>query len=403
MSADRISNFIEQGLSQAAGSVRDASANYQSDVEQRNAPQLDETCTGRSLQSLREKLVPVGSVRQVWFEHLVPQLQRLEHDRVAAKIAHQKRAGPIKVACIIGAVISFMYFGMLGPFAAAAVYAFLTYETLTKLNQQGQRTKRLLVTAACEIFGFTYHPAADALDPGYKLGAGKTGLMSQFRMLDWARSLKGNRPAHAVCPTPALDVMQRYSLFKKPDRTSFDDGVSGERAGAKFSMIEAHLQRYEGSGKHRRLATVFQGVLIHIEYPRRFLGTTVISRRGKGKRVARKHDLKPVDIVAPAFENRFDVCSDDQTEARFLLTPDRLMRLIALDDYFSGRDLQAVFEDGHLTIAISTPDLFEVGDAWNGLVDQSRFADCLHELGLICDVVDGYLTRDWVQGRLPPA
>ncbi len=104
--------------------------------------------------------------------------------------------------------------------------------------------------------------------PRHKSGTSLTGVLDHIGLSRMAKNMTFAKNAHAICPTPALDAMRRYGLFDKPDRTSFDDGVSGERAGAKFSMIETHLQEYRGSGKHRRLATAFRGVLIHIEYPR---------------------------------------------------------------------------------------------------------------------------------------
>ncbi|HCX11745.1 MAG TPA: hypothetical protein DHU81_15675 [Hyphomonas sp.] len=59
-----------------------------------------------------------------------------------------------------------------------------------------------------------------------------------------------------------------------------------------------------------------------------------------------------------------------------------------------------MFEDGHMTLALEAEDQFEAGSIFKTLVDPRRYASALVELGLVCDLIDGFLTRDWVQGRL---
>ena len=89
-----------------------------------------------------------------------------------------------------------------------------------------------------------------------------------------------------------------------------------------------------------------------------------------------------------------------EDEARALLTPDRMERLIALERHFKGGKLRGIFEDGHMTLALEAPDQFEAGSIFQPLVDPTRFTTALTELGLVCDLIDGFLTRDWVKSRL---
>jgi len=62
--------------------------------------------------------------------------------------------------------------------------------------------------------------------------------------------------------------------------------------------------------------------------------------------------------------------------------------------------LRGIFEDGHMTLALEAENQFEAGSIFKPLVDPRRYASALVELGLVCDLIDGFLTRDWVKGRL---
>ena len=53
-----------------------------------------------------------------------------------------------------------------------------------------------------------------------------------------------------------------------------------------------------------------------------------------------------------------------------------------------------------MTIALEAPNQFEAGSIFKPLVDSERFSSALVELGLVCDMIDGFLTRDWVKDKL---
>ena len=146
--------------------------------------------------------------------------------------------------------------------------------------------------------------------------------------------------------------------------------------------------------------TTFQGLLFHIQYPDRFLGRTLIARQGWWKGFFGDKSLQKVDLVAKELEDNFTIYSNDQVEARALLTPDRMERLIALERHFKGGKLRGIFEGDHLTLALEADDQFEAGSVWKPLVDPDRYISALTEIGLVCDVIDGFLTREWVKDKL---
>ena len=75
-------------------------------------------------------------------------------------------------------------------------------------------------------------------------------------------------------------------------------------------------------------------------------------------------------------------------------------RLIALERHFQGGKLRGIFEDGHMTIALEAGNQFEAGSIFKPLVDPDRFIQTLTEIGLVCDMIDGFLTREWYKDRI---
>lgn len=377
-----------------------------------NPQKLSDALVGApSLEVLSAKRPEFAHVPKVWSDVLRPELARRESDRKEAIRTAITRscigAGlPIFVAILL-AISSLMSFNMMFPgimFVIILFAAVVSGPAWIRVFTMKSQTKQLVLAAACEPFGFSYdtlHPdlsgvedfrslmqRATELSAAYSAGSGKT-VPTPFGMISTG---SGNG---IKAPTPAYEVLKAAKLLPSHSRRKFEDMISGERAGAKFVLVEARL---ETGGKNS--TTVFQGILAHVEYPERFLGRTVMARSGWWKRGRDAGDLKRVDLISRELEDAFTVYSTDQVEARALLSPDRMERLIALERHFSGGKLRGVFEDGHMTLALEADDQFEAGSIFQTLVDPRRYASALVELGLVCDLIDGFLTRDWVRGRL---
>lgn len=175
-----------------------------------------------------------------------------------------------------------------------------------------------------------------------------------------------------VDPGGEFEAARRYGLVPGYDRSSFEDNWFGQIEGHDFSLYEAHLEERRGSGKNRRTVTVFRGAIIRMQFGRSFHSTTLLQRAGKHKKwfglggrkdkVSFKgHELAYVDQVHPAFEDVFEVWTDDQVEARVLVHPTYVEHLIALERAFDGDAVRALFSKGEVVIAVQSKDLFESG------------------------------------------
>lgn len=155
------------------------------------------------------------------------------------------------------------------------------------------------------------------------------------------------------------------SYNKNDEKT--EDYVRGFHQGVGLELFEAKMWR--GSGKHRK--QVFSGMFVKLLMNKSFQGHTVVKSDG-GKLMNFLSDkaskLDNVRLEDPRFEKMFEVYSSDQIEARYLLTPAFMERLLHLETLLIGdkkerkrSSIQAAFYEKHLLLMIPTnQDRFEV-------------------------------------------
>ncbi len=340
---------------------------------------------------------------KTWSDTLEPALAEREAERKSTIAKARNRTMTMGTIAAAGAVFILVLTGGAGLFItlilAVALTAVASGVAWVPLFAMKSETKQLVVGSAAEAFGFSYdtlHPDMRGISDWKSAGA---WLKTQSSG-DAAGQLLNRGGGNSEPPTPAFDVLKTAKLLPGYDDRKFEDLIEGDRAETHFSLVECKLTEQQGSGKNRRTVTTFQGLLFHIQYPERFLGRTLIARQGWWKGFFGDKDLQKVDMVAKELEDNFTIYSNDQVEARFLLTPDRMERLIALERHFKGGKLRGVFEGDHLTLALEADDQFEAGSIWKPLVDPDRYISALTEIGLVCDVIDGFLTREWVKDKL---
>lgn len=210
-----------------------------------------------------------------------------------------------------------------------------------------------------------------------------------------ARSL-GIEYEHDVEPAQEFEACCQYGLVPGFDRAGFEDRWFGYIEGHGFELYEGHLEERRGSGKNRRWVTVFRGAVISMEFGRPFHSTTLLQRAGKHKKWfglgGRKdsvsfdgHELAYVDQVHPAFEDVFEVWSDDQVEARVLVHPTYVEHLLALETAFNGEAVRALFTKGAVVVAVESGNLFESG-ALSSVGDEARVAEAAAQFGALAEL-----------------
>ena len=182
-------------------------------------------------------------------------------------------------------------------------------------------------------------------------------------------------------------LAKQFGLLPDFDRSGVEDFWTGSLGEYDLHLHEAHLEERRGSGKNRRWVTVFRGAILRIGSGRKFHGITLLQRAGKHKKWfgGRKdsvtfdgHRLDMVDMVHPDFDDAFEVWSDDQTEARYLVDPLYVERLLELEASFEGKDICSLFVEGDILVAVKSGNMFE-GGTMNPESDRFMVEKCAEQ------------------------
>jgi len=142
--------------------------------------------------------------------------------------------------------------------------------------------------------------------------------------------------------------------------------------GIRFSEVHAqHRQSSAGSkGTHTTYRTIFKGLFIIADFNKHFRGMTVVlpdvaerTLGWFGQKLQDTFDVfrrgELVKLEDPEFEREFVVYGDDQVEARYILTPALMQRLVEFKRK-AGRQVYFSFALSNVYIAIETDkDMFE--------------------------------------------
>lgn len=311
-----------------------------------------------------------NAFERLYKERIEPCFVANENDRLAAVGEFKKRLLIGSGVSIVVAIACFMFWGQ---FDIAAVVLFMAafmvwlyaYQPLAKV---GQTLKRQYCSAIADAMGATFTISAFA--------------------------------------PPAFERLKAMNLVPGFSRSSFEDLFQGAYKGSAFELYEGHLEQRRTDSKGRtRYTTVFRGQLIRMNFPREFLGVTIVRRDagvfnvfGGGNAEGRK--LERVRLVDSRLEKVFEVWGTDQVEARYLLHPVMMERLLELETKLHGKRLRCAFEGGDCLVAVEGGDLFEPGDLFKPLVDPGRARRIMNEISGVFGVMDQVLTA---QAQRPAA
>lgn len=194
----------------------------------------------------------------------------------------------------------------------------------------------------------------------------------------------------------SYEEMKKTKLFPRSTDKCDDDSIAGTYKGIDIYISETSMTHEEGSGKSRRTVTDFAGVLIKIHMNKNFNGHTVVQEKhgksffnfGSGKLTK---ELQKVTLEDPEFEKLYNVYSNDQVEARYLLTTSFMERLKRVGIAFSSEGTQCVFLDGYVILALSTnKNLFETGFVDKTLLDKTIYEEVFYEMISILQLVQHF-------------
>ena len=234
--------------------------------------------------------------------------------------------------------------------------------------------------------------------------------------------------------TEVNDYLIRESqLFGEYNRISHDDKFCGKYKDTPFSVAETNML-YIVEGKHKMVFPVFKGVIISFKSNKNIKAHTLVTTKGDGSirnynpalwfvglsmlpgiwvgfmdpsvlwigiacligfiimitdTIIKWRKFKGVKLEDLNFDKRFSVYSQNQIEARYLITPSFMERLNNLRTSFGTKKVKCAFFDDKIVFAISTnKDLFELGDFYRSLINKKKVKEFYDEIMAIYNMID---------------
>lgn len=144
---------------------------------------------------------------------------------------------------------------------------------------------------------------------------------------------------------PAVDSLAAKGLLPRHDRAVVDDAIAGRYAGYELRLSEVELERKSGKND----TTVFHGLLLMLSVDTPFLGTTMVLDHSRPAPAG----LMSVRLEDPRFASIYDVYGNDQVEARTVLTPAVMERLLSMADGGDFFPPSCLVERDSITFAVA--------------------------------------------------
>jgi len=189
------------------------------------------------------------------------------------------------------------------------------------------------------------------------------------------------------------------------DRYSTEDLIEARLGDTSFRMAEIHAEYKTTStdGKGHTTThwhTIFKGRFLIALFSKRFQGTTLVL--SEAWRLFGISGLEKVALEDPNFEKLFAVYASDQVEARYILSPSLMERLVACRRRLNA-DVQAAFMDDHVILAIPDPqNRFEPPSMWSSgpLLSDADVDAYAADIAIAAELIDelNLNRRIWERG-----
>lgn len=190
-----------------------------------------------------------------------------------------------------------------------------------------------------------------------------------------------------------LDQSQIAPDYK---RIKISNVFKGSYKGVKLEFSELYAyQRRPSIDGHQSKQTSFNGFYVMLDLSHiKFHGHTVLNNdkdAAFGIIKDKVDGLKRARIVDPEFEKVFDVWTNDQVEARYLLDPIVIELITKIYTHSNGKGVRAAFFDSKLLILVhSDHDHFETEDVTKPILDEDRLLQIKHDIDNIKALIDRF-------------
>jgi hypothetical protein len=212
---------------------------------------------------------------------------------------------------------------------------------------------------------------------------------------------------HQACIS-RTDYDQSKLFVRKPDRYWGDDLLTGivGKTGIRFS--ELHTQ-YKSGGKNKSWHTIFRGIFFIADFNKNFMGETFVlpdvSENAFGSTLGgffqKLNMMRPqlIKLEDVEFEKHFAIYGTDQVEARYILSPALMQRILNLKQKFNTK-VALSFIGSHVYIAITiNKTLFEAPWLFSPVDNQKQLEEYYNDIKMCIDIVEllDLNTRIWTK------
>ena len=202
--------------------------------------------------------------------------------------------------------------------------------------------------------------------------------------------------------------IEKTGLFPQFSSKKDDDNICGVYGGKSICIVETKLTHDEGSGKHRVTVTDFRGLIIKVVLNKKYQGKTLLYQQWTNnscesgmanfmKNVSKLNNftqrrvsktMEKVILEDPKFNDMYEVFSDNQIEARYIITTAFMERLTNIRSVLDALNVHCYFEDNYMTLFMeNNKNFFEVGEIYKTLFDKSKYEETFNQLVSIFELI----------------
>lgn len=176
---------------------------------------------------------------------------------------------------------------------------------------------------------------------------------------------------------------RKYDCFSSCDLLSInipnDDG-SESKIDLEIADVNAYDVSVDEEG-NRTTHDVYKGMFGYARFKKKFKCILTIDSKYKRRGV----EFEKVVLEDINFNKKFKITSNNQVEARYILTPDMMEKISLLESKFKG--IKIVFVDKYLYIGSKKVNMFELGN-YKINNDLSMFENLYDEMAIILGIVE---------------
>ena len=178
------------------------------------------------------------------------------------------------------------------------------------------------------------------------------------------------------------------------NKVKVDDVFNGSYKGINYNIVEAQYSkkefRHTREGRKTEYLTIFDGLLITLDMNKNFNSHTVIRTNLFGRFIP-NGDLKHTVFENIEFEEKFDVFTNNEVEARYLITSSFMEHLNNVKMSFIAPAIECAFYRDKLIISLQgIPNMFHVGSVWKPLTDEKQYFKMFEEILSIIKLIDHF-------------